>query len=106
MGKRGSLTTHWSGRSFTIDGKTVLPMKYVRNRFSVSPAGNGTVVTAFIDFQMKFGPVGALMDKLVLRRQFRKVMTHGRGGLNHHVKTGEVVGTKLPKGAVKGTPVA
>ena len=26
------------GRSFTIDGKTILPMKYARNGFSVSPA--------------------------------------------------------------------
>ena len=72
------------GHSFTIDGKTVLPMKYARNGFSVSPPGDGTVVTAFIDFQMKFGPVGALLDKLVLRRQFRKVMALGLGGLKYH----------------------
>ncbi len=59
------------------------------------------MVTAFIDFQMKFGPVGALLDKLVLRRQFRKVMALGLGGLKYHVETGEVVGTKLPKGALE-----
>ncbi len=89
------------GRSFTIDGKTILPMKYARNGFSVSPAGDGTVATAWIDFQMKFGPVGALLDKLVLRRQFRKVLTQGLAGLKYHVETGEVIGSKLPKGALE-----
>ena len=39
------------GRSFTIDGKTVLPMK--------------------------FATVGALLDKLVLRREFRKAFDTG-----------------------------
>ena len=94
------------GRSFTIDGKTVLPMKYVRHRFSVSPAGDGTVVTGLLDFQMKFATVGALLDKLVLRREFRKALTQGLAGLKYHVETGEVVGTKLPEGGVKGPSVA
>ena len=68
------------GRSFTIDGKTVLPMK--------------------------FATVGALLDKLVLRREFRKALTQGLAGLKYHVETGEVVGTKLPEGGVKGPSVA
>ncbi len=94
------------GRSFIIDGKTILPMKYARNGFSVSPAGDGTVATAWIDFKMKFGPLGSMLDKLVLRRQFRKVLTQGLAGLKDHVETGEVVGTKLPKGALEAAAVS
>ena len=94
------------GRSFTIDGKTVLPMKYVRHHFSLSPTGNGTAVTGWLDFQMKFAPVGALLDKLVLRREFRKALIRGLAGLKYHVETGEVVGTKLPEGALGAAAVA
>jgi hypothetical protein len=50
------------------------PSTMQRNvRFSLDPVGEGeTLLTQTLDFQMKFGPVGALMDTLGFRPQFRK----------------------------------
>lgn len=66
-------------------------MKYLRNTVSVSPAGDGTLVTFIIDFHIKFGPVGALMAKLAVQPQMRKTMALSLPGLKHHIETGEVV---------------
>ena len=73
-------------RSLSISLENAGPIKSSVNTFSVSPAGDGTVVTANLDFRMKFGLVGALIDRFALRRQFRKVMTQGLGRLKYRVK--------------------
>ena len=53
-----------------------------------------------VDFRMKFGPLGALMERLAVRRQMCKQMALSLASLKYHVETGEVVGSKLPKAAL------
>lgn len=86
-------------RSLTYEVENVGPMKSVRNKCSVRGEGNRTVVTFTIDYQMKFGPLGALLDKLVAGRQLGKAAALGLAGLKHYLETGEPVDqkTKLPK---------
>ncbi len=45
---------------------------------------------------MKFGPIGVLLDRLILGRQLRKGMENLLAGLKYHVETGELVGDKVP----------
>ncbi len=91
--------TEWEeGRrlSYDLEGGAG-PMKSLGGEFSLSPAGDNTEVTMTLDFRVKFGPVGALMDRFIVRRQMRKQMALTLAGLKHHVETGEEVGTELPK---------
>jgi len=90
--------------SFSVEG--VGPMKSMLNEISVSPKGDRTLVTFTVDFRMKFGPVGAIMDRLVVRRQMRKLAELTLAGLKHHVETGELVTPEVLKktnGAVTAT---
>ncbi len=88
------------GRSYSydvVDGVPA-PMKYIRNTVSVCLDGDGTLVRFALEFEMKFGPVGALLERLAIRPLMRKTLTESLAGLKHHVETGEVIGedTELP----------
>jgi hypothetical protein len=83
------------GASYTIDiiepGK--FPLKSAAARLSVHPLGPGRTRVGFdMAFQPKFGPVGWLMGKTVMRGQFRKVVGGMLAGLETHLRTGETVG--------------
>lgn len=58
-----------------------------------------TQVDLLIDYKLKFGPIGVLMDLVMVRRMYRKTMVELLAGLKHHVETGEEIGTELPVGA-------
>ncbi|MCH7760334.1 SRPBCC family protein [candidate division TA06 bacterium] len=75
--------------TFTVEG--IGPMKFVRSNWSVRPDGNMTIAIVTIDFKVKFGPLGALMDRLVVRLNIRKQMVLSLAGLKHYVETGEEV---------------
>lgn len=83
-------TTGWEeGRRYAYEVKNVGPIKSAYNRFSlasVGEAGEETVLTQTLDFQMKFGPVGALMDTLVFRPQFRKQMEQSLAALKEYIE--------------------
>lgn len=84
-----------------VDGVPA-PMKYIRNTVSVRPDGDGTLVRFALEFQMKFGPLGALLERLAIRPQMRKTLAVSLAGLKHHAETGEVIGedTELPASAL------
>ena len=84
------------GEGYTIDVyESSLPMKN-KVDFSIEPADDGTRVSATVDYQIKYGPLGALLDVLVVRRQVKKGFTDLLAGLKHYVETGEEVGDKVP----------
>ena len=56
----------------------------------------GTVVSVSPDYELKFGPIGVVMDLLFARRQLRRGMEDLVAGLKYHVETGELVGDSLP----------
>lgn len=59
--------------------------------FTVDPAGRGSLVTATLDFKLKFGPLGAVMSALVARRQFARSFEQLLAGLQEHLATGEPI---------------
>lgn len=49
-------------------------------------------VTVEMDYAMKYGPLGWVMDKAVLQPTMKKVFRRMVEGLEHHVVTGELIG--------------
>ena len=88
------------GESMAIeiyDGKKAPPFKRAVATLAVREAGpNATIASGTIDYTMKFGPIGALMDTLIVKSQFSKAWAGIFAGLKHHVETGETV--ESPKG--------
>jgi uncharacterized membrane protein len=80
--------TGWQeGDHYAYEVKNIGPIKSAYNRFFLNPVGEGeTVLTQTLDFQMKLGPVGALMDTLVFRPQFRKQMEQSLAALKEYVE--------------------
>jgi uncharacterized membrane protein len=80
--------TGWEeGHHYAYEVKNIGPIKSAYNRFSLNPVGDGeTVLTQTLDFQMKLGPVGALMDTLVFRPQFRKQIEQSLVALKEYVE--------------------
>ena len=102
--------TDWQeGKGFTIKiYESKAPLKSAFGRFMLRPIETvrfwhrfwsirrGTVVTFTVDYQLKFGRLGALMDLLIARRQFQKGADALVSGLKHFVETGERVGERIP----------
>ena len=85
------------GEGFTIDVyESNLPLKRNHVRFDLEPNADGTLVTITPDYALKFGPLGALADLLIGRRQLKKGMADMAAGLKYHVETGELVGKSVP----------
>ena len=103
----GGKTAHLEERAFDwrpeegfkIDVyESSLPLKRNIVTFSLEDSGAGTIVRVTPEYQLKLGPIGALMDKLMVRRQFEKGMDGLLAGLKHYVETGEEVGSEVPAG--------
>jgi hypothetical protein len=79
---------------YAYEVKNIGPIKFAYNRFALTPVGEvgeETLLTQTLDFQMKFGPAGVLMDTLVFRPQFRKQMEQSLAVLKEYVEHNEVV---------------
>jgi uncharacterized membrane protein len=79
---------------YAYEVKNIGPIKFAYNRFALTPVGQvgeETLLTQTLDFQMKFGPAGALMDTLVFRPQFRKQMEQSLAALKEYVEYNEAV---------------
>ncbi len=88
------VTSHDAGHEYTVEitdlGK--FPLKKAVARLGVESAGNHRSVVSFdMSFQAKFGLLGWVMGKTVMKYQFRKIITSVLAGLETHLRTGEVV---------------
>jgi hypothetical protein len=59
-----------------------------------------TEVTFSIDYGLKYGPIGWLIDAVMMRRLFRKAFGMAIDGLSYHLETGRLVTNSSPDGAV------
>ena len=70
-----------------------LPLNRAFAEISVRERGpNKTEVTFAMDYDVKFGPLGAVMNSMMLRPMMTKMFAQILEGLDHHVITGELVG--------------
>jgi uncharacterized protein YndB with AHSA1/START domain len=61
--------------------RSTLPFARADIRFQLEPAGSGTRVTVSPDYRLRFGPVGRLLDAIMVRPMYRKGMTALLAGL-------------------------
>lgn len=62
---------------------------------SVSDARNGKSILAFdMHFKPKFGLLGTIMAKLIMKNQFTSILDSVINGMETHIKTGKLVGKK------------
>ena len=87
--------TAWNeGRDYKIEifsGKGVPPFKTAVAHIKVQPEGTGTHVQMRFDYSIKFGFIGSLMDRLMVKKQFSKAIPGILAGLKHYAETGEEV---------------
>jgi carbon monoxide dehydrogenase subunit G len=65
------------------------PMKDFRGSFELKESPTGVLVSMTLSYGMKLGPIGWLMNQMMVKKQFRKVLPMVLEGLKHHVETGE-----------------
>jgi carbon monoxide dehydrogenase subunit G len=64
------------------------PIRLMRWRTALKPDGTGTLVTQDMEYDMKFGPLGRLMDALMMRRNLDKGISDIFERLKRFVETG------------------
>ena len=70
-----------------------MPMKTANGTFEVQTAADGkTEVSLTMAYKLKFGPLGAVMDKLVLEKSMTRSLDALLAGLDQHLTTGETIG--------------
>ena len=60
--------------------------------WSVKSQGDKTLVNTELRYGLRWGPLGALMNALIMRRKLEQGLANSLEGLKHHVETGELVG--------------
>lgn len=92
--------TDWQeGREYSIailGGKKSPPFKTAVATLAVRDDGKGgSIVTGKFDYRLKFGPVGYLMDQMMVKPAFTKAFPKLLAGLKHYAETGEVVDSNV-----------
>ena len=83
------------GESYTLEAQFIKgqspPVHSFHGTMSVKEQGSGTVAGMTLEYVPKFGPLGKIIDMMVLRPQFNKLLPGVLKGLKHHIETGESV---------------
>lgn len=77
------------GESVTLEifsGEKAPPFKSAIGVMSVEDVGDATVARLALDYELKYGVLGILMDRLLVRRQFKKMVPAILAGLKRHVE--------------------
>ena len=79
--------TEWepgSAIAFTIENAP--PLKSGLGRFVLSDDGPGTRLHASFDYEVRFGPLGPVIDRLIVHRQLASGWEVGMMGLRQHIE--------------------
>ena len=75
------------GTSYKYQVENIGPIGKLVNEWSVTSDGNKSLVTTNASYRMRFGIIGAIMDRLIVRRSIRKAIAQGQSGLKGYVET-------------------
>ncbi len=67
---------------------TNLPFKTADIRFRLHPENGATLVAVSPEYELKYGPLGGLLDALYVRRTYERGMNALLAGLKQHVESG------------------
>ena len=65
-----------------------LPVRRLKHRYTLTPDGSGTLVSQRMEYELKFGPVGKLMDAVMVRKKWDAGIKGFFAGLKVYVETG------------------
>ncbi|MGH9659438.1 MAG: SRPBCC family protein [Bryobacteraceae bacterium] len=65
-----------------------LPVRRLKHSYTLTPDGSGTLVRQRMEYDLKFGPVGKLMDAIMVRKKWDAGIKGFFAGLKHYVETG------------------
>jgi ligand-binding SRPBCC domain-containing protein len=66
-----------------------LPVRRLRHSYRLVPDGSGTVVQQRMEYQLRFGPVGKLLDAVVVKRKWIAGIKGFFAGLKRYVEAGD-----------------
>ena len=79
--------TEWeAGRTYAYVIENFGPIKSAYVSFYATRVADGTLLTQTVNFQMKYGPVGAALDSLIFRPEFRRQMELNLRSLKNYVE--------------------
>ena len=80
--------TAWrEGEGYDFDvHRAPWPMKNVKETWNMAVEGNGVRVTTRVDYEMELGPMGTLLDALLVRFVVLREMRSGVRGLKAYVE--------------------
>lgn len=83
--------------TYTVDivrGTTPLPVNNAGATISVQPLdANRSKVSMAFSYRPKFGPVGALMNPVMIKPMMKKLVNGIVDGMKHYLETGQEVGS-------------
>jgi uncharacterized protein YndB with AHSA1/START domain len=83
-----------------FDGRRTPPFKEAWGKITLAeaPDGGGTLTKMQIHYDLKYGILGGVIDRLMVRTQYGKGLKLALAGLKYHVETGKLVekGTRVP----------
>lgn len=65
-----------------------LPVRSLKHSYTLTPEGGGTLVRQRMEYELKLGPLGKLLDTLMVRRKWDAGIKAFFAGLKHYVETG------------------
>ncbi|MBI4819032.1 MAG: SRPBCC family protein [Deltaproteobacteria bacterium] len=80
--------THWEdGRAVGLEvAQSDWPIHFMRWVTRIDPAGASTRITQSLEYEVKFGPVGWLLDKLVMKRKLTSTLDEVFASLVKHAE--------------------
>jgi ligand-binding SRPBCC domain-containing protein len=70
------------------------PIHFMRWVTRIEPDGGGTRIVQDLEYQVKFGPAGWLLDRLVMRRKLTATLDEVLAALVRHAEAGKVTAGK------------
>ena len=80
-----------------IEGKKTPPFRTAHGSFRLREENGQTVVKLTLSYGLKYGPIGRLMDVMMVRSQFENIVPRMLAGLKHYTETGEEVTAEVLK---------
>lgn len=92
FGKVTETVERWSdGESFSFVWEASGPVRGGRSTWALRRAGSGSKVTVDIEAEMRYGLLGELMGRTIIKPMMRRMISDALKGLDHYVRTGEHV---------------
>ena len=84
------------GRSYTLElSDYAMPFKSAEAHMEVTPtSADKSKLSISLKFVPKFGPIGWLMGKLLMKPMMTKALKDLTKGLDDHIRTGQFIGSK------------